>query len=597
MTLDTKAIDRARTEWFETGSVSEPLARVVRPEILASWRRSKAFGAQSQVNALPYHEDNGATERLFVAAEPVLRNLAESLAGLHAGVLLADREANIVQRWVADRTILKSLDRISSNAGFSAPEHCVGTNGIGTIAELGRAQMVVGLEHYADALVGFACVGAPIHSPTTRRLEGIITLSCRADAANDLLTPLMVSTAADIEHRLLECATFDERLLLEAYLAAKRRFRLVAAVGKDLLIAGARATRVLDQLVDRDVLWDVASDVAASEDLTRRVMPVSDGTEVSVTFTPIRDFDRLIGAIIDLDDATDGPVVRRKRPAGGKTPPICLPGNNVKWQSVVDSAVRYARDRIPAAVFGQPGVGKWTLAREMIRSQGLVELTQTIDGRDLVDATAAHDALAACPDTMQVLLVLHLDAASDAATATLGTWIDEVSAIRPLWPLATVTTQSGVLEQAHQARIERVRAVTLRLPSLDERADDIPLILRELVAKHGRGREIRFSSDAVRELSRPGWPGNVRQLEDVVRSTVASRVGEITVADLPAEIRSRSVRRSLSPIDQMECDAIIGALHDAAGNKVAAARLIGLSRSTIYRKIRAYGIDRDASFF
>ena len=78
---------------------------------------------------------------------------------------------------------------------------------------------------------------------------------------------------------------------------------------------------------------------------------------------------------------------------------------------------------------------------------------------------------------------------------------------------------------------------------------------------------------------------------------MASRVGEITAADLPAEVRSRSVRRSLSPIDQMECDAIIGALHDAAGNKVAAAKMIGLSRSTIYRKIRAYGIDRDASFF
>ena len=137
--------------------VSERLARVVRPEILASWRRSKAFGAQSHVRlaAVPRgHRRHGTPLRRRRARAA---NLAESLAGLHAGVLLADREANIVQRWVADSAILPSLDRISSDAGFSAAEHRVGTNGIGTIAELGRAQMVVGLEHYADALVG-VCV-------------------------------------------------------------------------------------------------------------------------------------------------------------------------------------------------------------------------------------------------------------------------------------------------------------------------------------------------------------------------------------------------------------------------------------------------------
>jgi transcriptional regulator of acetoin/glycerol metabolism len=139
--------------------------------------------------------------------------------------------------------------------------------------------------------------------------------------------------------------------------------------------------------------------------------------------------------------------------------------------------------------------------------------------------------------------------------------------------------------------------VTLRLPSLHEHPDDIPLIVRRLVATHARGRDVRLAGDTIRELSRANWPGNVRQLEEVVRSLVASRVGEITVSDLPADVRSRSVRKALSPIDQLECDAIIGALHDAAGNKVAAAKLIGLSRSTIYRKIRAYGIDRDASFF
>ena len=152
------------------------------------------------------------------------------------------------------------LDRICSDAGFGAPEDAVGTNGIGTVAELGRPAMVEGPEHYADALVPFTCVGAPIYGPTSRRLEGIIALSCRADAANELLTPLMMSAAADIEHRLLEATTLDQRRLLDAYLAADTRHRLVAAVGRDVVIAATRATHLVDQLLDRDALWDVVSE-------------------------------------------------------------------------------------------------------------------------------------------------------------------------------------------------------------------------------------------------------------------------------------------------------------------------------------------------
>ena len=108
---------------------------------------------------------------------------------------------------------------------------------------------------------------------------------------------------------------------------------------------------------------------------------------------------------------------------------------------------------------------------------------------------------------------------------------------------------------------------------------------------------VHMSADAVGALSRALWPGNIRQLDDVIRAVTASRVGEISAADLPAQVRSQSVRRSLSTIDQLECEAIMNALDQAAGNKVVAARMIGLSRSTIYRKIRAYGLDRDAAFF
>ena len=596
MIVDAKQVHRARTELFETGGVSEPLSRAVRPEILASWRRSAAFGAQSNVASLPHQDDLAASTRLLEAAAPVLRALAASLSGLHAGVLLADRDANIVQRWVADPSILRDLDRICSDAGFGAPEHCVGTNGIGTVAELGRAQMVVGPEHFADALVPFTCVGAPIFSPTTRRREGIVTLSCKAEAANALLTPLMISTAADIENRLLMSATLDERRVLDAYIAAKREHGLVAAIGKDLLIAGAKVTRMLDQLLDRDVVWDVVSELVTSAHPTRHMLPTRAGDVVGVMCSAIQDEGRLIGAIISLDDAVHHNATEqpRRRPQPSRRLP--LPGESPKWIDAMEAAARFADERTPVVVVGASGVGKWTIAREMVGPDFDLPTTVRIDCADL-DDTAPFDTQLQVGTPIDLVLLRHIDAASQSALRELSAWIDERWAAGTRRFVATCGSRDGTLSAEQRRLVERFRGIVLAVPDLHDRPDDIPVVARALLSRHPRGHMMYFSAASLGELSRATWPGNIRQLDDVIRSVAASRSGEITVADLPIKVRSRSAWRSLSTIDQLECDAIMGALQQADGNKVVAARMIGLSRSTIYRKIRAYGLDRDAAFF
>ena len=595
MIVNAKQVHRARAELFETGSVSEPLSRVVRPEILASWRRSAAFGAKPNVQSLPYQEDLAATGRLFEAAEPVLKALAESLAGLHAGVLLADRDANIVQRWVADPSILPSLDRICSNAGFGAPENRVGTNGIGTVAELGRAQLIVGPEHFADALVSFACVGAPIHNPTTRRLEGIITLSCKADAANALLTPLMVGTAADIENRLLQSATLDERRMLDAYLAAKHQHRLVAAIGKDLLIAGAKVTRLLDQFVDRDVLWDVVSQVVTESGSTRRVLATRIGETVSVSCTPIHDTGRLIGALVEFDGAKDKSTFHARRRPRAASRRFHLPGENPKWTGALDAAARYADDRIPVVIAGKPGVGKWSVVKAMTGAEFDADTTLLIDCADIDELKPFDEQIRSTGTTFRLILIRHLEAISGQELRELTSFIDELT--ESPWIVATLCTEHDEVTLEQRRLMERFGGTVLAVPDLHDRPDDIPAIVHDLLERHPRGRAVHMSADAISELGRASWPGNIRQLADVVRFMIASRVGEITVADLPVGVRSRTTRRSLSTIDQLECDAIVNALHEADGNKVVAARMIGLSRSTIYRKIRAYGLDRDSAFF
>jgi transcriptional regulator of acetoin/glycerol metabolism len=133
---------------------------------------------------------------------------------------------------------------------------------------------------------------------------------------------------------------------------------------------------------------------------------------------------------------------------------------------------------------------------------------------------------------------------------------------------------------------------------LRERADDIPDLVSSfctLLPEGGSHR--RFGPEAIQSLMRYDWPGNVRQLKSVVRGLLERTGGDVTVSDLPEEIRKHSARRRLTRIEQLELDAIVNALRDAGGNKKLAAERLGVSRSTFYRKLRTYGIDLDSAIF
>ena len=94
----------------------------------------------------------------------------------------------------------------------------------------------------------------------------------------------------------------------------------------------------------------------------------------------------------------------------------------------------------------------------------------------------------------------------------------------------------------------------------------------------------------MRVLMRNRWPGNVEELLGALRKVVAHRrTGVIGLADLPADCLAIT-RRLLSPLESIECDAIVEALISADGDRAKAARHLGMSRATIYRKVRDYGI-------
>ena len=140
--------------------------------------------------------------------------------------------------------------------------------------------------------------------------------------------------------------------------------------------------------------------------------------------------------------------------------------------------------------------------------------------------------------------------------------------------------------------IDRLALHVVELPELRDRADDIPaLIVRRLVARNRA--ELHFTAEALQVLMRVPWPGNIGQLDRLVRSVAPGRqVGAITLDDLPAEL-IEDVVSPLGQLEQVERRAIVHVLRTADGNKKLAAADLGISRSTLYRKMRSFGLDLD----
>ena len=131
---------------------------------------------------------------------------------------------------------------------------------------------------------------------------------------------------------------------------------------------------------------------------------------------------------------------------------------------------------------------------------------------------------------------------------------------------------------------------TVVVPPLRHHSEDLRDLVPFFLGKLSQQGRVTCSPAATQLLLRHAWPGNATQLWTVLKQVVRRRrVGQIMPEDLPPECWTVS-RRMLSPLESIERDAIVQSLLDHSGNKIRAARALGMSRATIYRRIHEYGI-------
>jgi two-component system, NtrC family, response regulator AtoC len=148
----------------------------------------------------------------------------------------------------------------------------------------------------------------------------------------------------------------------------------------------------------------------------------------------------------------------------------------------------------------------------------------------------------------------------------------------------------------------RLNVVTVHLPALRERRSDIPMLVHHFLNRYAPGANLQVTPAAMKSLLQYEWPGNVRELENcVARAVTLGDRQVIDVVDLPPAIRAEggeSVQRfpnensalSTTALAEMERMTILKVFEQANGDKALAGRMLGISRATLYRKLKRYNI-------
>lgn len=588
---------------------AEPVdPRAVREPILASWRRSQQSKVAADKLDPSFLRAPDLEGMLARSAAPVLRHLYEQLEGQPISIVLTDATGMVLLRLTGDQGLERQLDRIKLVPGFSYAEDLVGTNGIGTALESGGPAHVFGHEHYAERLEGMACAGVPVRDPLSGKTVGVIDLTCWRRDADPLMLSLVQATADQVNQALAaETSNRDMRLLQEYNRACRHTGGIVLALGNDVVMLNDHARRSLgpgDQ---------AALIIQATEALGRR-QPGAVTVDLP-SGTVARMFCHRVAHLGPDDGVSDG-VVHVKLVAGTRAfeaddgsgaalvggtlsevprprAPMSLPGlvgSGAAWRR----ACRRAEARYDTGewltIEGERGVGKLALVRAVHQRRNPAAPFHVLDAAGVGWESQLRAELL---EGSGMLIIRHVDALSARMVRELGALLQEARAAGQPERLRVAVTLDRSRAKADLTALLRFFPGTVEVPPLRHHVEDVGELVPFFLAKLSQQGRLSCSPAALQLLLRHNWPGNTEQLWQVLRQVVQlRRAGPIMPKDLPPECWVVS-RRVLSPLESIERDAIVQALLDHDGNKVGAARALGMSRATIYRRIHEYGIVTD----
>ena len=571
---------------FAVRSVDEP--RGVRPMIARSWYRSRAAGVDADADQ-GVIEEGRIDEHTMRAAETHLRRLGELVNDVGGYVSLTAPNGSLVK-------VPFLRDDEGFPEGYSLLEECVGSNGEGLAIEEGRGVWLAPEEHFRADMRRNWCFASLVRDPFHGRLRAVIGLTFPADRVRDvdpastllMLEGVRSQIERDIEHR----TSSRQRALLNEYLRVSRKrgsAAVIAMDGKNSMM-NAHATDILSG-TDLTVVHGYARNVMSSgRDLACEVTLAGVG-RAQLEISTVQLGSANVGAMIVLRPrrahTSSHASVHIDRSWGSRETEAHLAhrldGTSAEFRQMRDLAELALADKRSVALIGEEGAGKRHLADAIASYSGY---SLAFDAKSQPDGERLDDVLRRlAAERPQGLLIEHADLLSTSDARKLLMY----SAYAPETRLILTMTRPT---SATQLIAEERELLEIPVAPLRSRREDIPILAIAIAAELG---ECTLSRHLIAALTQAEWAQNVDQLKAaIIDATQRARGVEATVDDLPRGFERTQSTSRLSRLEDAEYSELRMALRETQGNRRMAADMLGIGRSTLYRRMdyfRAKGLD------
>ena len=625
----------------------------IRKIISDSWARCLEDGVDPSssktclsVNDKTYQSLLKDNAQLVEAAKPVMEHARDLLAGSGSMMILADRNGICLHVEGDRKTVEDGHDiRLVVRANWS--ERAAGTNAIGTVLSVGMPIQINTSEHFCEGIKSWTCTAMVIRDPGTQEIIGALDLSGLTSDFNYHTQALVVEAASRIESRLVGIKLEEKNRLLNAAVS------IFSSPTNDALM-----------LVDNYGYLVKANENVASNLAMRGVDLKNNGKNFihdinnsdskmleaewlrNEWIEPVMEGQDQLGSMLIIPSPHAVYVGTSKNTISSK-PPLSddrkyfedIVGSSNALKKTITKAQRLAGLPVPILIQGETGVGKEMFAKAIhaagANSKGpLITLNCGGLSRDLITSELFGYVEGAFTGAVRGGKKGKIEAA-DGGTL----FLDEIGEL----PLDIQANFLRVLQEGeicrlgdHQQRkvnfrvlvatnrdlnldvkeglfrmdlFYRISVITLSIPSLRERENDIEMLIRifaEEIAQRDGTEQKQFAPDFVKTLKSYEWPGNIRELRNIVEcSVLMCQSDTVTLEDLPGEFQNQTIEvngnaslkdvianDSSISLDDAERLIIISAIKSNNENLTKTANHLGMAKSTLYLKLKKYGLDR-----
>lgn len=547
----------------------------------------------------------------------------------------------VVLECVGDRCLRETLYGYGFQTGLRMAEEFIGTNAAAIALNERMPVQVVGPEHYFKSLHRLTGAAAPVYTPWGE-VAGVIGIITSEKNSHPHTLGIVMAAARAVENQLqadFSLVQAHRHLAeLKASLQALQGGIIFLDAGGIVTHINARAGEILGispgiapgrpLLSLTEVPVEIQACLSEGTSMPEREVFFSkDGAlrPVVASVSVIREGTRVVGFVMTLKPAEE--VRQLARQMMGMQASVTF-DDILGWGARMRQLIHYgraiARCDAPVLLLGEPGTGKSLFAQAIHNASHyargpFVYVDCTTIPRELIafelfgyedgfgpnpgsrpgkfeiasGGTLYLHNIESLPLNIQMALLNVMD-------TNQITRIGGVSSI-PVKVRVIAASSTNLYEEMRQKRFcaslyYRLRSLTLTIPPLRERAEDIPLLVTHIVNKCAArlGKVVTVSPRAMAALKAYPWPGNIRELENVLEWAVHLLEGtELDIHHLPETVR-QGVRSGdkvrLLTLEEMERQAILLAGQAFRGNVTQMANALGIGRTTLWRKMKALGI-------